>query len=210
MSVATVSPVYQSGLAWPCLYCWHRKWHICDKQINVFTLATFSWMSSHPPSPFRRCLSARKLLRALLFEWLNRKHVSLPVIIWNGKSKHHFHTSLHWNTSAVLQPSLTESGIFFFKNIINPAAMSARILDTSYKHISKPLKVFAWDGQSKDTTKPCPSMIKDVFWGTWTSIKHSTNAVNAPMPICFTHGHWDREQIDIIAEPNRPFPFVSH
>ena len=136
VAVTAVSRGNQSGMTLPYLYCWHRKYHICDKQIYAFRLATFSWVSSHPPSQFRRRPLARKLFSAVLFEWPKRKHVPLPVIAWNGKkfaaagsrllfrplswkfimkkdtTVHHFYMSSNWNTSAALQPSLTELGMY--------------------------------------------------------------------------------------------------
>ena len=87
VAVTPVSRVNQSGMTLPYLYCWHRKCHICDKQMYAFRLATFSWVSSHSPSQFRRHPLARKLFSTVLFEWPKRKHVPLPVIAWNGKSK---------------------------------------------------------------------------------------------------------------------------
>ena len=39
------------------------------------------------------------------------------------------------------------------KYSINPAGMSVCMPDVSYKHIGKPLKVFACDGQHRDTIK---------------------------------------------------------
>ena len=90
-----------------CIWCWWQRlrfhlsikgnwpWLIYIADIgNVIyainkclQMATFSSMNSHPPSPFRRRPSARELFNAVLFEWPNRKHVSLPVIAWNVKSR---------------------------------------------------------------------------------------------------------------------------
>ena len=107
---------------WPCLI------YIADIGNVIYVTDKFmlsDWLLSLGWVPILQVNSEGKLFSAVLFEWTKRKHVPLPVIALNGKSKFAaigsrllFRPyiisifSSNWNTSAALQPSLTESGMY--------------------------------------------------------------------------------------------------